>query len=282
MKFVVLLLVSCQLIKTGTDANDIQKIARHLEAVEARLRRAPVEHLSTEQRAARSRHLDALRAYRLRGIFPHNHRDLHREDPGIPGGFARRPGERRAPVFRDEHGTWCAVGQLLVDSGAEALASEIAAQHNTGYIAELEGPGLVAWAASAGLSLHELAQIQPGYTPTPAEINRERQLHAIAITTATGLTAWNVYQVAEQRRSWVPGILGLIDGVVELGLVLDSRGSWWGIDNPEVFTLRLAHSTLAATTLGSATANLSLGRGPEPVTFGLDPIPGGGVVWVRW
>src|SRR5688572_2623876 len=71
----------------GTDT-EVTRIQAHLAQVERELRSRDVSALAPGPRAARAGHIEALRAYRLRGLFPHNH--------VVP--------ERR-PVFVDPHGT---------------------------------------------------------------------------------------------------------------------------------------------------------------------------------
>ena len=128
------------------DFSSAQKIQHHLEQVEARLRAADVRSLSPQLAAGRAGLLDALGEYRARGQFPHNH------------DFAAQ-----TPYFIDQHGTACAVGQLVIASGHRALAEKIRASQNNAYLLEMNEPQLTAWVAQSGFTAEELAAIQPSY-----------------------------------------------------------------------------------------------------------------------
>src|SRR5690606_16194413 len=55
---------------------------------------------------------------------------------------------------------------LIKESGNENLSRHISANSNFAYLADMSYPELNKWAASSGLSLDELAWIQPGYPPS--------------------------------------------------------------------------------------------------------------------
>lgn len=124
------------------------RIRQHLLSVEETLRRETPSTLAPEQRASRLRLMDSLHAYSLRGDFPTN-RDAH----------------RRVPVFIDADGTACAMGHLILASGADALAREIATYENNDFIADIDHPQLPGWLQSHGLTAAEAAWIQPSYGP---------------------------------------------------------------------------------------------------------------------
>ncbi len=69
----------------------------------------------------------------------------------------------RVPVFIDRQGRACAVGQLMIDSGAERLANHIAADERLEYLGTIETDGVGEWVAASGLTFAELARIQPAY-----------------------------------------------------------------------------------------------------------------------
>jgi len=123
-------------------------IARHLEIVETTLRRETPEGLTPTQQRARAALLDELHAYRERGEFPRN-LDF---------------GDRRVPYFIDDRGTACAVGQLMIASGADDLAREIATYENNDFLADIDHPDVAAWLAANGLTAAEAAWIQPSYS----------------------------------------------------------------------------------------------------------------------
>lgn len=132
---------------TGTEG-ERARIQAHLERVEQELLSRDVSDLSAAQRAARARHITALRDYRLRGVFPHNH------------DFS----DRRMPYFIDRHGTRCAMAHLIERSGGSDLVRRVAATNNNARVRELAGDSeLIAWLEEEGLTVEEAAKIQPGY-----------------------------------------------------------------------------------------------------------------------
>lgn len=141
------------------------EIQAHLLAVERRLREDTPAYLAPSLRARRLALLDRLHAYTLAGRYPHNHQisDPHPRAVPVPDGFQGDPHDLRTPVFIDAHGTPCAVADLALWSGAVDLAQEIVAHENTAWLLEMRTPGLAAWQATTGLSLEELAEIQPSY-----------------------------------------------------------------------------------------------------------------------
>ena len=125
------------------------RIQRHLREVELTLRATHPPGLTDAQREARARALDALQAYWVAGEFPKNRDDL----------------DRRVPIFIDADGTACAVGHLMIASGASDLAREIATYENYDFVADIDHPELTAWLTANGLTAAEAAWIQPTYGP---------------------------------------------------------------------------------------------------------------------
>ena len=129
-------------------ANEAERIATHLHMVGERLSATSSAGLSAEAFANRNVLLEKLDAYADRGIFPQN----------IVLPF-------RNPIFIDPNGTACAVGQLMIESGAMDLAQRIDAEMETAYVREMHWPEIGEWAKTNGFSTDELAWIQPGYAP---------------------------------------------------------------------------------------------------------------------
>jgi hypothetical protein len=130
-------------------ANEAERIATHLHLVAAYERMHPPEGLSAHGTAQRAALLDKLDAYADRGRFPQNH--------VVPV---------RNPVFIDPQGTACAVGQLMIESGHDALARSIQDGMNLAYVHDMERADVSAWANEHGFTEDELAWIQPGYPPS--------------------------------------------------------------------------------------------------------------------
>jgi hypothetical protein len=133
----------------GAEQLERLRIQRHLRMVEQTLRASAPVDLDDAQQAARDRALDALAAYWRSGEFPKN-RD-------VP--------DRRVPTFIDADGVACAVGHLMIASGASNLAREIATYENNDFVADIDHPELPVWLAANGLTAAEAAWIQPTYGP---------------------------------------------------------------------------------------------------------------------
>ncbi len=129
-------------------ADEADRIAAHLLLVERTLEHEAPEGISSEQLNERLALLSELQRYADRGIFPQNH--------VLP---------YRNPIFIDPNGTACAVGQLMITSGAVDLATRIDAEMETAYIRDMHWPEIGAWANAHGFTGDELAWIQPGYAP---------------------------------------------------------------------------------------------------------------------
>ena len=73
----------------------------------------------------------------------------------------------RTPVFIDDQGTICAVGYLIEHSLGRPLAEKVAKEHRYNVLEDIAAamPEVKAWVESSGLTLDELASVQPGYVP---------------------------------------------------------------------------------------------------------------------
>lgn len=148
-------------------ASEVVRIRTHLTFVLDALRRVDTSQLPPSHRALRNAALVDLQRYAERGQFPRRH--------GADGYAGRRP------RFVDDRGVWCAVGQLIVDSGEVALAERIAKTHEYDYLLDIEDRELAEWEGAHGFSARELAIIQPQYDfITPEELAK------YAITDVTG------------------------------------------------------------------------------------------------
>jgi hypothetical protein len=109
----------------------------------------------------RARVLAALGDYAAKGTTPDN---LH-----LPW---------RNPVFIDDAGTICAVGYLIEQTAGRPLAERIASEHRYDLIEDIAAsmPEVAAWVASSGLTLDEIASIQPGYIAPNLEMWRPLDL----------------------------------------------------------------------------------------------------------
>jgi hypothetical protein len=135
----------------GAGPQDVERvrIQWHLRNVERTLRSETPVGLSDERRAARENALDALQTYWRAGEFPKN----------------RHVPDRRVPYFIDDDGVACAVGHLMIASGADDIAREIATYENEAFVADIAHPELAGWLESNGITFAEAAWIQPTYGP---------------------------------------------------------------------------------------------------------------------
>ncbi len=123
------------------------RLFRHFKSVEQRLKTYYNRTTQGILDLHRTRHLDNLHDYWVQGEFPRNYDRPHQP----------------VPCFIDRDGRVCAVAHLLIASGYSELAHQIANQANNAYITEMAFPALNEWVAQSGLTLSELALIQPSY-----------------------------------------------------------------------------------------------------------------------
>jgi hypothetical protein len=180
------------------------RIRTHLATVERELRAKDVSSLASAQRAARSRNLDVLHEYWMRGIFPRN---------------TDFPGER-VPYFIDRYGTRCAMAYLIEQSGHGGgdFVARVAATHNNARIWELQDdPVLVAWLDQNGMTLAEAAQVQPSYAPCcviPSQPNASagyKTTTALSVSLNATTLVLNTASIGVPRR--LTGLLGILTGV---------------------------------------------------------------------
>ncbi|HVH66492.1 MAG TPA: hypothetical protein VM716_01345 [Gemmatimonadales bacterium] len=195
------------------------RIRAHLAAVERQLRGEDVRVLTASQQAARTRNLDVLHQYWMRGVFPKN--------TGFPG--------RRVPYFVDQYGTRCAMAYLIERSGHGDLVARVAATNNNARIRELKtDPELVAWLQQNGLTADEAARIQPSYDGGWGPTTPDASAASIGYKTTTGVaigagaitTALNLAHTGISPT--LTGVLGIAGGVAGLaagGPNLDRSGS---------------------------------------------------------
>ncbi|MCB0769016.1 MAG: T9SS type A sorting domain-containing protein [Flavobacteriales bacterium] len=129
-----------------TDETD--RIAMHLRLVKEQLASRTAGELSADQAARRIASLEDLDRYADARRFPKNE--------VLP---------YRNPVFIDPYGTACAVGHLMIESGASDLAARIDDELELAYIRDMHLPEIGEWASVQGFTADELAWIQPAYAP---------------------------------------------------------------------------------------------------------------------
>jgi len=139
----------------------------HLEYVRRMLAAIPDAGLSATLRQARRTNLARLAPYIARGEFPRNE---HHPDPF-------------RPVFMDDGDRICAVGYLFAADRGLSEARRVASRYRHAFIAEIRDPELLAWARGSGLTLDELAMIQPSY---PSVVSRRHPPPPITLDQQSG------------------------------------------------------------------------------------------------
>jgi Secretion system C-terminal sorting domain len=123
-----------------------QLIQFHLQETEKLLRSRNLSNLSASLQKQRIKILDILNSYWKRGLFPIN--DMHKN---------------RQPYFIDKQNTYCAVGYLMQQTGADDIAKEIKQSQNYSFLKDISHSKLLNWVTNSGLNINELAMIQPTY-----------------------------------------------------------------------------------------------------------------------
>jgi hypothetical protein len=243
--------------------DDRLRIRTHLRWVRHRLEAAPDGHLPAGLRSARARNLERLARYIEEGRFPRNPRMVR---------------ERR-PNFIDDEGRICAVGYLVRADLGTAAVEAIRRAHQYSFLLDMDSALLDAWQRSSGLSLLELASIQPGYGPgDPGWVEGPAREADPASTVELAVGGTNVVMalvngsaLSRGSRSTALGLAGIGTGV--LGGFVAARSD--------------AEHPLLGAAAGFASAILGLMRlnhhdpgearsaNPSPVGVSLGSSPGG-------
>lgn len=188
-----------------------ESVRAHLAHVETTLRQQDTSHLTPAQRAARTRHLDTLRAYWQAGIFPRN--------TASPS--------HRIPVFIDDDGRSCAVAHLMMADGHADAAYAIADRENLAYVPDMTSPELARWLPTTGLTAQEAAWIQPSYPP---ECACDRTPNPVC-STKTNVTYVNACTAVEcdDRQHGLEAVGDLVTGCcgADAEMLVISGGMGW-------------------------------------------------------
>jgi hypothetical protein len=129
----------------------------------------------------------------------------------------------------------------MIADGQALLARQVAEKFNYARIRAMDMLELHVWADQAGLSIEELARIQPGYAVEPPYPYVSAWLPYIqaAIVAGVGTSAINIVTLVRKRTSWIVPCLGILIGLVLLVFGLVERGApadafigFRGIENP--------------------------------------------------
>jgi hypothetical protein len=127
--------------------NDEQELlVFHLQTLEKIFLNKDSQHLNFAQENNRKRHLAILNEYWNRRDCPKN--------TYLP---------YRNPVFIDAQNRHCAVAYLMQKDGKTAFCKNVRENSNFIFVRNIKSDEFEKWQAESGLSLDELAWIQPGY-----------------------------------------------------------------------------------------------------------------------
>ena len=130
-------------------ATERERISSHLNYVLQILKNSPATKPSLQNQ--RNLNIDLLADYIKLAEFPRDV-DYHPE---------------RRPCFIDHSGNICAVGYLLEKTKSREEAERINTIYQYEYLLEMKDTALLKWQKQSGLSLRELAMIQPTYRIAP-------------------------------------------------------------------------------------------------------------------
>jgi hypothetical protein len=235
-------------IAAAARAGEVARIRSHFDSVLVELSDRDLAALAPEQRARRRAALATLRAYRDRGVFPHNY--------DFPG--------QAVPYFVDRKtGTRCAVAHLLEASGRRDIVERVARTDNNVWVASLAGDtAFTGWLDANGITLVEAARIQVPYVDT------NEPLSVAGLTANPGYTLGSAVAIGGSMamavvnaRSNARGAgrlrsaLGVVTGAAALGVGASSLGVQ---DASPV--LGLASAAAGATSLWIATRGIARHR----------------------
>jgi hypothetical protein len=178
------------------------RLRAHFDSVDQELRSRDASGLTDQQRAMRNQLISWLRDYRNAGRFPENDK------------FA----DRAMPFFRDSHGTLCAMAYLVDRSGRGDIVDHIAKTRNNAFIRELtDDQALVAWLETSGLTVDEVARIQPMYG-SPVIIDNEKRVSPNYAILSMGLSGVSLGSLGFNvfTPTWTSGGVGLAAGVATI------------------------------------------------------------------
>jgi len=221
------------------EAREFTRIRTHFDSVWSELAARDLGALTAAQRDRRRALTAELRAYRDRGLFPHNY--------DFPG--------RSVPYFVDRKtGTLCAVANLLAATGRRDIVDRVARVYNNVWVAELSGDtAFTSWLDANGLTLAEAARIQVPYARpvSSGEVARQVSFAVIAPVALAGalVTApWNAFANGDGHHTRVSAIgmgAGVLAGTAG-GLLLSVPGLNSGAQEVGVATIGVGAFSMAA------------------------------------
>jgi len=186
--------------ESPANAREDVRIKTHLEYVELFLRGTDVTHWPEVLRQQRDINLDLLHEYWTRGNFPKNY---------------DHPGQRK-PCFMDRDGNICAVGYLVASSEGIETARTINEQFKYADIYDIKLQEMTDWVGKSGLTVQELAMIQPQYSYTQPDNDRTSLPSALLSGVNISLITLNGIQITNPVESKRTPVLGIVFGLGQL------------------------------------------------------------------
>ncbi len=189
-------------------AAPVPQIQAHLAEVIDRLESADVSSLGPDVLTRRREQIAVLADYAAEGVFPIN------DVLPIP-----------RPIFIDDGGRACAVGHLMIASGAEDLAQRIRAASNFSYVPEIAVSGVAEWMQWVGLTPEECSWIQPAYGCPNGDVTVGVQTCTPTVLNSAGATA--IQTPCGSNSVADNNVLLLVDGLPEgsVGYFLNARSA---------------------------------------------------------
>ena len=196
-----------------TPNSEQELIQLHLVNVIGYLEEQSSTHLDSIQQQNRINNISILRSYCLAGEYPVNDLTTY-----------------RTPIFIDSKGVHCAVGHILKENGLATVAQDIANNQLLAFLGEIKHTQLIEWQKTCGLSMFELALIQPTYGPP------------IPICASESPIEWKTITVNSKITQFYNGANNTIYGIAnvdELGLnqeilLLDVSSNEWKSYGPQM------------------------------------------------
>jgi hypothetical protein len=179
--------LSKEITCTQNPTSEVGLIQLHLLNVIGYLEAQPLSELDSIQQQNRLTNIAILRSYCLAGNYPINNITSY-----------------RTPIFIDSKGVHCAVGYLLKENGLGNVAHNIAKNQLLAYVDEIKHVQLNTWQKTCGLSMFELALIQPTYGPP------------IPVCAAESPIEWQTVTVNSKITHLFNGINATIYGISQL------------------------------------------------------------------
>lgn len=217
----------------GLSTDEHERISTHLRYVRNRLKASPKG--GYEMSIARKQSIALLDEYIEIGEFPSE--------------FANQ--KPRTPCFIDDVGNLCAVGYLVEKTAGREEAERINRIYRFNYLADMDDAGLKAWQISSGLSMKELAMIQPTYGSPPSwKVYQDRETKKYGLVNRSDYSAIlePVYDRLEFR--YQQPMYGNMAGFHMNGLA-KRNGKWGVIRSTGKTIIALTYDSIAQIPLGS-------------------------------